>query len=449
MVHVKVRGVWKQLRGFSALALVLLIHPCGGQPQESATSLSVVATVGEDTVLPCHLEPAVDASGLTVEWARPDLQPRYVLLRRDRVRLRHEENPSYVGRTSLATNNLRCGDVSMKLSRVKLTDAGTYKCFVPDSGPELVVRLTAGSVSSPNVVISKVGSAVLLHCESRGWYPEPELLWLDAEGKLLSAGPPETLRGPDDLYSVSSSVTVEKRHRNSFTCRVQQRNINQTRETLITVPADLFKVETSSAVRITIFSAVCIVGVVAVVLVVWRCGKEETKTTSSRPEPELQPLTEGGRDTEKNMTCSEETFEEDLKENSAELELLQHVVKTLKDQTKDLRKQREVLISQQHENQTQIQEIKKKKKEKKKKNKCKLENLKKRENEHMKLLQSTQELQDSTEEMIIKMTERTGRILRDQEKIRSKLQKTERKTEEIQSPLESQREEEETSKTSA
>lgn len=108
----------------------------------------MVATLGEDTVLPCHLEPAVDASGLTVEWARPDLQPRYVLLRRDRVRLRHEENPSYVGRTSLATNNLRCGDVSMKLSRVKLTDAGTYKCFVPDSGPESVVRLTAGNAGN-------------------------------------------------------------------------------------------------------------------------------------------------------------------------------------------------------------------------------------------------------------------------------------------------------------
>ena len=62
------------------------------------------------------------------------------------------------------------------------------------------------------------------------------MFWLDGEGNLLSAGPTETVRGPDDLYTVSSRVTVEKRHNNNFTCRVQQNNINQTRETHIIVP---------------------------------------------------------------------------------------------------------------------------------------------------------------------------------------------------------------------
>ena len=62
------------------------------------------------------------------------------------------------------------------------------------------------------------------------------MFWLDGEGNLLSAGPTETVRGPDDLYTVSSRVTVEKRHSNSFTCRVQQNHINQIRETLIHVP---------------------------------------------------------------------------------------------------------------------------------------------------------------------------------------------------------------------
>uniref|UniRef100_G3Q447 Ig-like domain-containing protein n=2 Tax=Gasterosteus aculeatus TaxID=69293 RepID=G3Q447_GASAC len=299
----------------------------------------VTAMVGDDVVLPCLLDPPADAVSMTMEWGRADMKPRFVLVWHDGKELLTGQNEAFKGRTSLSISGLKRGDVSLKLSSVKVSDSGTYRCYLQKPNQEHLVQLLVGAASSPAISLAGLhltSSAVLLHCESRGWYPEPELLWLDAEGKLLSAGPPETLRGPDDLYSVSRSVTVEKRHRNSFTCRVQQRNINQTRETLITVPADLFKVETSSAVRLTIFSAVCIVGVVAVVLVVWRCGKEETKTTSSRPEPELQPLTEGGRDTEKNMTCSEETFEEDLKENSAELELLQHVVKTLMDQKKDL-----------------------------------------------------------------------------------------------------------------
>ncbi|KAL6118233.1 uncharacterized protein ACO6RY_03075 [Pungitius sinensis] len=428
----------KQKRRLVVLILYQSLCPLG---QQSPSSRSIVAMVGDDVVFPCHLEPAVDASDLTLEWARPDLEPRYVLLRRDGVQLGHEENPSYVGRTSLSSNNLKCGDVSMKLSKVKLTDAGSYKCFVPTSGPGSVVRLMAGSVSSPEVVISKVSNGVLLECRSKGWYPEPEVLWLDTEGKLLSAGPPETLRGPDDLYSVSSSVTVEKRHDNSFTCRVQQRNINQTRETLITVPADLFKVQTSSAIRITIFSAVCIVGVVAVVLVVWRCEKEETKTTSSRSE--LPLLTERG-DNEKTMTCSDGIkSKETLDEDNGELELIQQVMTTLMDQKKDLKKQREVLSSQQHENQTYMKNLNQKKKNKK--NKGKLEDLKKREKEHQELLENTEKLMDSTEEMINKMTERRGRIQRDKEKL---LKEAERKREETQSSFESEREQEVTLKTS-
>ncbi len=101
------------------------------------------------------------------------------------------------------------------------------------------VSWSLGAVSSPGISLAgihKASSGVMLDCRSEGWYPEPEVLWLDGEGNLLSAGPTETVRGPDDLYTVSSRVTVEKRHSNSFTCRVQQKNINQTRETHIHVP---------------------------------------------------------------------------------------------------------------------------------------------------------------------------------------------------------------------
>lgn len=85
---------------------------------------------------------------------------------------------------------------------------------------------------------------MVLQCEAKGWYPEPEVFWLDGEGNLLSAGPPETVRGPDDLYTVSRRLTVEKS--DSFTCRVQQKNIKQTRETHFNVPGrrvDLVRAE--------------------------------------------------------------------------------------------------------------------------------------------------------------------------------------------------------------
>uniref|UniRef100_A0A667Z2B7 Ig-like domain-containing protein n=1 Tax=Myripristis murdjan TaxID=586833 RepID=A0A667Z2B7_9TELE len=174
----------------------------------------IVAMIGHDVILPCHLDPAEDATAMTVEWARPDLEPRFVHVLRDGLELDEKKYHLYMGRTSLLNNQLKHGDVSLKLATVKLSDEGKYKCFIP-------------TLNSLHAV------AVVLDCESKGWHPKPELFWLDAEGKLLSAGAPETVRGPDGLYTVSNSVAVEKSHSNSYTCRVQQHKIQQTRETQI------------------------------------------------------------------------------------------------------------------------------------------------------------------------------------------------------------------------
>lgn len=117
-----------------------------GQSQVSDQPQPIVAMVGDDIILPCHMKiPAdEDAVSMTVEWARPDLKPRFVHLRRGGVELLLEENPSFMGRTSLFVDRLKCGDVSLKLSKVKLADAGTYKCFLPTQGVESVAKLAVG-----------------------------------------------------------------------------------------------------------------------------------------------------------------------------------------------------------------------------------------------------------------------------------------------------------------
>nr|XP_014269230.2 butyrophilin subfamily 2 member A2 [Maylandia zebra] len=229
------------LRGYRAMILqhmifcLLLIHR--GRPLIVVPLRAVVATVGEEVVLPCHVKPEMNANGMRLEWARPDLTPGFVYEWADEKEHVVNKQPSYRGRTSVVKEKLEHGDISLKISNVTISDEGIYRCLVPQVGQEAFIKLIVGAVSFPKVtVISKTSSRVVLQCESAGWYPEPELLWLDGEGNLLSAGPAETLRGPDDLYTVSSRVTVEKRHSNNITCRVQQRNTNQSRETHIHVP---------------------------------------------------------------------------------------------------------------------------------------------------------------------------------------------------------------------
>ena len=179
---------------------------------------------------------------------------------------------------------------------------------------------SSGAASSLVISLSEINrnkGGVVLQCNSTGWYPEPEVFWLDGEGNLLSAGPTETVRGPDDLYTVSSRVTVEKRHSNSFTCRVQQNSTNQTRETLIHVPGtryyvhdviivlvsntwspifynchvilcfiisdDFFEVQSSSSsttVGLAVSLAVCILVILILGFFVWKLSKLEIKCSS-------------------------------------------------------------------------------------------------------------------------------------------------------------------------
>ena len=235
----------------------------------------IVALAGDDVILPCRLRPPIGASYMTVMWTKPGLIPEYVHFHQDGRLLSETQNPSYFLRTGLFIDELPRGNVSIKICRVKISDAGRYICKLPSMRKEAPVQLivgesdsdwvfsintnkptnvyiladlnttlaeiplllSSGAVSTPFIeVVSDKKRLVTLQCESTGWYPEPEVFWLDGEGNLLSAGPTETVRGPDDLYTVSSRVTVEKRHSNSFTCRVQQNHINQTREAQIHVP---------------------------------------------------------------------------------------------------------------------------------------------------------------------------------------------------------------------
>ncbi|KAF3698138.1 Butyrophilin subfamily 3 member A2 Precursor [Channa argus] len=269
------------LRTISVLVVHLLIHFCGGQSRLVSSPQPVVAKVGDDVILPCHLEPAVDVATKTLEWTRPDLDPRYVYVQRSSQDYEDMKNPSYKGRTSLFIDELKRGNISLKLSNVKLADEGKYRCYIPDRNEESFIDLVVGAFSSPGISLAgtdESSSGVVLQCESKGWYPEPEVLWLDGEGNVLSAGPTEKVRGPDDFYTVSSSVTVDKRHGHRFTCRVQQNNINQTRETHIHVPDDFFKVESrSSATTVGLAVSLAVSIMLSLLLLLLLCKKNMSK----------------------------------------------------------------------------------------------------------------------------------------------------------------------------
>ncbi|XP_067437002.1 butyrophilin subfamily 2 member A2-like, partial [Thunnus thynnus] len=214
---------------------------------------------------------------------------------------------------------------------------------------------SSGSVSSPVIAgININSSVVILQCESKGWYPEPEVFWLDGEGNLLSAGPTETVRGPDDLYTVSSRVTVEKRHNNNFTCRVQQNNINQIRETHIIVPAEWPGIPSSFAARIIIVFTACFIWTLVFVFVARKWHKTR-ETKEKQEEDEAEKLLAENKKKEKKAKLDEE-----LQKNKEEQTDLEQVVNIVMEQKKELENQKDQLSLQQAAMEKMCDEIEKK-----------------------------------------------------------------------------------------
>uniref|UniRef100_A0A671TPE6 Ig-like domain-containing protein n=1 Tax=Sparus aurata TaxID=8175 RepID=A0A671TPE6_SPAAU len=305
----------------AAVSLVCSLVFLSVSSELTSSHQPIVALAGDDVILPCQLQPAVSISSETLLWTKPGLFPKYIHVHRAGRPMVMGQNPSYYNRTALFVDQLMNGNVSLKLFRVKLSDAGRYTCIIDSKKMEASVQLTVGAASSPVVNITwtdRIRGGVVLQCKSSGWYPEPEMFWLDGEGNLLSAGPTETVRGPDDLYTVSSRVTVEKRHSNSFTCRVQQNHINQTRETHIHVPDDFFAGPSgsSSSLPVIVGLILCImfVLVAAAAVVVWKWRQNKIRNKKQREDeeggnsPELKLLmggdTDGKHQTEETETVN-------------------------------------------------------------------------------------------------------------------------------------------------
>uniref|UniRef100_A0A8C7FF52 Butyrophilin subfamily 1 member A1-like n=1 Tax=Oncorhynchus kisutch TaxID=8019 RepID=A0A8C7FF52_ONCKI len=257
----------------------------------------VVALAGDDIILPCSLEPNVSAEDMAVEWTGLYLRTRNVHLYLDGRDSNEDQFPSYRGRTSMFHEELKNGNVSLKLTRVTLSDAGSYRCFIPtltSQVKETTVQLFVGAVSQPVISIDGTkGWGVVLKCDSGGWFPEPGMEWLDSSGTILPAdGPPEKHRDSEDLYALRQHVTVNKTDTNMFTCRVNQTEINHLKETEFHVPDDVFpKSHVGLIIGLSILLAVVVLAASAGVYK-WRKYTEEQRERLEEQENECRKLLE-------------------------------------------------------------------------------------------------------------------------------------------------------------
>ncbi|KAG1968943.1 butyrophilin subfamily 3 member A2 [Pimephales promelas] len=182
----------------------------------------VFAVTGEDVILPCSVKPSISVVDMRVEWFRLDLKDSVHLYDEHEDR-NTDQIQSYRGRTKLIHQELQRGNASLNLSTVRVSDEGRYKCFIQSQSwsDDVTVDVRVEVVGRPPVITVDGfdGSGGFhLQCESEGWYPEPDLEWLDSEGVRLSSETNETHRNTD-RFSVKHTIIVY--HSGKIHCRVK------------------------------------------------------------------------------------------------------------------------------------------------------------------------------------------------------------------------------------
>ncbi|XP_066518290.1 uncharacterized protein [Hoplias malabaricus] len=95
---------------------------------------TVVAHVDEDVVLPCSLQNTTSAEDMEVSWLKKEMTVHLYEHRADR---KDKQAECYRGRTALFKEELKNGNVSLKLSAAQFFDEGFYTCLVvSSSGPQ-------------------------------------------------------------------------------------------------------------------------------------------------------------------------------------------------------------------------------------------------------------------------------------------------------------------------
>ncbi|MGH0158541.1 UNVERIFIED_CONTAM: hypothetical protein FKN15_060919 [Acipenser sinensis] len=150
----------------------------------------LIASPGEDVILPCHITPSLSAVDMEVRWYRQNIRVPVHLYedRRDRTDV---QDSDYRGRTDLFRFELQEGILSLNLRNLRPSDSGVYSCYATDGvwdgqgKTELIVRALG---TQPSISMNSTqGEQTRLVCRSEGWSPEPEVNWRDRDGNDVTS----------------------------------------------------------------------------------------------------------------------------------------------------------------------------------------------------------------------------------------------------------------------
>uniref|UniRef100_A0A3Q3LMU6 Ig-like domain-containing protein n=1 Tax=Mastacembelus armatus TaxID=205130 RepID=A0A3Q3LMU6_9TELE len=109
----------------------------------SSSCFLLLLKPGEDVVLQC--QGPTDAEIVMFRWVRPDLQSEdFVFIYKDGRLDENRQHEAFRGRVELRDPEMKDGDFSVILKNVRISDTGSYECYVGTNGnkPKLINNIS-------------------------------------------------------------------------------------------------------------------------------------------------------------------------------------------------------------------------------------------------------------------------------------------------------------------
>ncbi|XP_035985643.1 butyrophilin subfamily 2 member A2 isoform X2 [Fundulus heteroclitus] len=168
----------------------------------------------------------------TVEWSKEGLKPDVVYLYREGCETFEMKNLDFEYRTTLFMREVKNGNVSLRISGVQPSDAGTYQCLkIWKKGPResTKVKLVVVASSDPKLAVVAVDSrGVTVECEARCWLPKPLMRILDDKENNLTVEEPKLERTDRGCYNMKLTVILQSPV-NRIICSINQQKTKESK----------------------------------------------------------------------------------------------------------------------------------------------------------------------------------------------------------------------------